>query len=189
MTDNKKDPPQIDPATGPAPLGMAAFPDGLPQLTPADKTKNAPEGYWHGSATGETNYWRGRAMAAEARLRLRHAELEAEKERNKKLVVVESPYAGDVERNVAYLNALLKDLLRRGLYPYASHRFFPGILNDDIPAERKLGIEAGLAWGRRAYRTIVGVDLGVSPGMQLGLDAARAEGREVEEVSLEGWKK
>lgn len=181
--------PEVDAVTGPAPLGMAAFPDGLPQLTPADKIKGAPDDYWHGSATGEVNYWRSRAKAAEERLRLRFAELEAEKKRNEKLVVVESPYAGDIPRNVAYLDALLKELLHRGLYPYASHRFFPGILNDDIPSERKLGIEAGLAWGRRAYRTIVGVNLGISPGMKLGIDAARVEGREVEEVSLEGWKK
>lgn len=70
-----KKPPEVDAVTGPAPLGMAAFPDGLPQLTPGDKIKGA-EGYWHGSVTGEVNYWRGRARAAEERLRLRLAEVE-----------------------------------------------------------------------------------------------------------------
>jgi len=189
MSDDPKKAPEVDAVTGPAPLGMAAFPDGLPQLSPGDRLKGTEPDYFHGSSTGQVNYWRGRAMAAEARLRLRFAEMEAEKQKNSRLVVVESPYQGDVEKNLAYLDALLKDCLRKGFYPYASHRFFPGILDDNIPSERKLGIEAGLAWGRRAFKTIVGTDLGISKGMQLGIDAAKVEGRDIEEVSLEGWKK
>ena len=41
-----------------------------------------------------------------------------------KLVVVESPLAGDVERNVAYAKQAGMDCLRRGEAPYASHLFF-----------------------------------------------------------------
>jgi hypothetical protein len=44
--------------------------------------------------------------------------------------------------------------LLRGESPIASHLLYtqPGILKDDVPEERPLGIEAGLAWrsvGRR----------------------------------------
>lgn len=61
---NPIDPPQVG---GPAPLGAGAFPDGLPKLPPGARIKNAPEGYWHGSVGGQVEYWRTRALAAEAR--------------------------------------------------------------------------------------------------------------------------
>ena len=38
-----------------------------------------------------------------------------------KLVVVESPYAGDVETNVRYARAAIRDCLMRGEAPFASH--------------------------------------------------------------------
>ena len=69
-----------------------------------------------------------------------------------KLVVVESPLAGDVERNVAYAKQAGMDCLRRGEAPYASHLFFAqeGILDDCDMTQRKLGMEAGFAWGAKA---------------------------------------
>ena len=39
-------------------------------------------------------------------------------------VVIESPYAGDVKRNRAYLKACLRDSLARGEFPFASHAVF-----------------------------------------------------------------
>ena len=39
------------------------------------------------------------------------------------LVVIESPYAGDVEANVAYAKRCVLDCLRLGEAPYASHLF------------------------------------------------------------------
>ena len=66
-----------------------------------------------------------------------------------KRVILESPYAGDVERNVAYARACLRDSLLRGEAPIASHLLYtqPGVLDDQIPEERQMGIDAGLAWG------------------------------------------
>lgn len=63
-----------------------------------------------------------------------------------RLVIIESPYKGDRERNVRYLRACIRDCLRRGEAPFASHRMYTDALDDDIPEERALGIEAGLAW-------------------------------------------
>ena len=94
-------------------------------------------------------------------------------------VIVESPYAGDtdleVERNLAYLRACMRDCLQRGEAPFASHGLYtqPGVLRDGVPAERELGIRSGFAWRRRAARTVVYTDLGLSPGMLLGIDDAR----------------
>ena len=89
-------------------------------------------------------------------------------------VIIESPYAGDVEKNLRYLRAAMADSLSRGEAPFASHGLYtqPGVLDDTNPAERVLGIEAGFAWREVANATIVYADLGISPGMQSGIDAA-----------------
>jgi len=104
-------------------------------------------------------------------------------------VIVESPYAGDVERNLAYLRACLRDCLARGEAPFASHALYtqPGILDDGIPGERDLGIAAGLRWGEAADATVAYVDLGVSRGMALGVASAERCGRPVEYRTLPAW--
>lgn len=99
-------------------------------------------------------------------------------------VLVESPYAGDVEGNVAYAEAALLDSLHRGEAPFASHLFYTHVLDDLIPAEREMGIEAGLAIGKFAAKTVVYYDRGISRGMEYGIARAEQEGREVEYRSL-----
>lgn len=104
-------------------------------------------------------------------------------------VIIESPFAGDVDHNVAFARACLADCLRRGEAPLASHLLYtqPGVLDDDDPGERALGIEAGLVWGELAEATVVYDDLGISVGMQHGIDRAHAEGRLVEFRTLGVW--
>lgn len=87
--------------------------------------------------------------------------------RTRKLVIIESPYAGDVERNTTYARACVKDSLLRGEAPLASHLLYtqPGILNDSIPSERARGIRAGLAWLSSADLVAIYTDLGMSKGM------------------------
>lgn len=99
-----------------------------------------------------------------------------------KLVIVESPYAGDVDANVDYARRCIRDSLSRGEAPIASHLLYtqPGVLRDEVPNERQWGIDAGLAWGRVADLTVVYTDRGISRGMQYGIDAAKAHGRPVE---------
>ena len=96
-----------------------------------------------------------------------------------KLVVVESPYAGEVELNVEYARRCLRDCLHRGEAPIASHLLYtqPGVLDDDKPDERKLGIEAGLVWGAHANVSAFYIDRGVSSGMRYGFDRALREER------------
>ena len=105
-----------------------------------------------------------------------------------KLVVVESPYAGDVERNVTYARAALADCLHRSEAPFASHLLYtqPGVLDDGIPDERALGIEAGFRWGLMADLVAVYLDLGWSAGMRAGVASARGAGIAVEERLLIG---
>jgi hypothetical protein len=103
-----------------------------------------------------------------------------------KLVILESPYAGDIEANVEYARACVRDSLSRGEAPIASHLLYtqPGILRDEVAAERQWGIDAGLAWKAVAHGSVVYTDRGITKGMQYGIDAAKAAGRTVEFRSL-----
>lgn len=103
---------------------------------------------------------------------------------------MESPYAGDVESNVAYARDCLRDCLQRGEAPVASHLLFtqPGVLNDDVSEERMLGIEAGLAWLPIADAMVVYIDRGVSRGMAAAVERAKAIGIVVEFRQLPGLK-
>lgn len=99
-----------------------------------------------------------------------------------RLVIVESPYKGNVRRNLTYLRAAMRDCLMRGEAPMASHALYTqdGVLDDHVEHERMLGIYAGLAWGEVAEATVVYLDLGVSDGMRLGILDAQARGRPIE---------
>ncbi len=107
-----------------------------------------------------------------------------------KRVIIESPYAGDVERNVRYARAAVKECLLRGEAPYASHLLYTqeGVLDDKDSAERDLGIFAGFAWGAVADCVVVYTDLGISEGMKLGIDRHSQEGRYIEYRTLLGWE-
>jgi hypothetical protein len=107
-----------------------------------------------------------------------------------RLVIVESPFAGDVEKHTRYARACMADCLRRGEAPYASHLLYaqPGVLDDTVHEERILGIEAGLAWGRMAELTVVYTDCGVSNGMKMGIARALAEGRSILYRQLPNWE-
>lgn len=105
----------------------------------------------------------------------------------RRLVYIESPYAGNRRRNDAYLHACMRDSLARGEAPYASHALYTQFLDDTIPAERELGMESGFAWGSKAELSAVYVDLGVSGGMRAGIERAKSDGRPVEMRTIPGW--
>ena len=99
-------------------------------------------------------------------------------------VIIESPYAGtndEIKRNIEYAWEAMRDSFLRGEAPFASHLLYTqeGILDDTNSDERRLGIEAGLVWGREAELTAVYVDLGISNGMKQGIKRAEEEGRSV----------
>lgn len=104
-------------------------------------------------------------------------------------VIVESPFAGDIETNVAYARAAMRDCLMRGEAPYASHLLYtqPGVLRDEVPEDRKLGIEAGFCWHVFADGMVVYTDLGISSGMKRGMENATSIGLPYEMRSLPEW--
>lgn len=95
-------------------------------------------------------------------------------------VIIESPYAGDVETNIAYAKRCINDSLRRGESPIASHLLYTqdGILDENKPEDRKLGIDAWLEWIKVADKQAVYIDHGISKGMQAAIDKA---------IELEVW--
>jgi len=113
-----------------------------------------------------------------------------ESSREMPLVLIESPFAGDVDTNIKFAKACMRDSLYRGEAPFAMHLLYTqeGILDDDIPEERSWGIEAGLTWGKQARKTVVYTNLGITPGMELGIQRAKEEGREIEYRELDAWK-
>ena len=107
-----------------------------------------------------------------------------------KLVIIESPYAGDIEANLIYARRCVRDSLLRGEAPIASHLLYTqaGILRDEVPSERQHGIDAGLAWGKVATLTAVYTDRGISQGMRYGIAAAEKTGRPIEYRKLDEEK-
>ena len=95
-----------------------------------------------------------------------------------KLVIIESPYSGNVERNEEYARKCVRHSLLLGEAPIASHLLYTqeGILRDDVPEERAKGIAAGLAWLKVASLSAVYTDYGVSDGMRMGIEAAKDAG-------------
>jgi hypothetical protein len=102
-------------------------------------------------------------------------------------VIIESPYAGDIPANVEYARVCVRDSLARGEAPIASHLLYtqPGILDDTNAEDRKLGIDAGLAWYLTADLCAVYCDRGVSRGMLKGIARARKHNVKVETRFIE----
>jgi len=99
-----------------------------------------------------------------------------------KLVMLESPFAGEVEENIEYARKCMAHSLSLGEAPIASHLIYTqkGILDDDIQAERDKGIAAGLYWGHQADMIAVYTDRGISGGMQQAIDHYSALGKAIE---------
>jgi hypothetical protein len=124
-----------------------------------------------------------------------------------RLVIIESPLRGRVPswaprwlaplfervdrwRNKRYARACMRDSLMFGEAPYASHLIYdqPGVLDDAEPAQRKIGMDAGFAWGSRGDLCAVYVDLGITDGMRRGMELALQRGLPIEERSLSAYR-
>jgi len=94
-------------------------------------------------------------------------------------VILESPYRGDRARNLAYARAAVADCLAHGFAALGSHLYWPQLLDDDVPAERALGMAAGAAWWSQADLVVVYRDFGITGGMAWAIARHRADGRAI----------
>jgi len=90
--------------------------------------------------------------------------------------ILESPFATNVEKNRLYAISCARDMLSRGEAPFASHLFYPPILEKGTTEGRERGMAAGRAWISVAEVSIVYTDLGLSEGMIRGIAQAEASG-------------
>jgi hypothetical protein len=103
-----------------------------------------------------------------------------------KIVVIESPFAGDVAANKAYLQRCIRDCLARAESPYASHQMLTEALDDSVPEQRALGIGAGLAFRLLAPNRVFYIDRGWSRGMLAARKLYESELLPFEIRSLDG---
>lgn len=61
------------------------------------------------------------------------------------IVYICSPFAGDIEKNVATARTYSRFAVEQGYIPIAPHLLFPQFLNDSDPKERELGLFFGNA--------------------------------------------
>lgn len=86
------------------------------------------------------------------------------------MVYIASPYAGDVEGNVAFAKAACRYAAAQGCTPVAVHLMYPRFLDDRVPKER----EAGLKMGRRILAACEEIWL-CGERMSAGMKAEEAE--------------
>lgn len=107
--------------------------------------------------------------------------------------IVESPFSASGEytqrQHERYRDACMLHSFDMGEAPFASHMLYTQILDDAVPEERKLGIDAGLAIAEVLASTgflrwVFYVDLGISAGMKLGEKKAAELGVSTEKRSL-----
>lgn len=108
-----------------------------------------------------------------------------------KLIIIESPFAPSekhtVDEHIDYARLCMHDSLLRGEAPYASHLLYTqeSVLDDTVPEERKLGIEAGFAWKHvEGVLTVFYTDLGYSNGMKQAIEYCRVNNLPYELRSL-----
>lgn len=90
-------------------------------------------------------------------------------------VVVESPYSGDIKRNVDYAIQCMHDSLRRGEAPFLSHLLYTRELEghvEDKPRKRAESMDAAFQWTDVCDYVVVYTDYGISEGMTEGIARA-----------------
>ena len=102
------------------------------------------------------------------------------------LVIIESPYMGNVKSNVAYAQKCMSDSLLRGESPFASHLLYTQVLDDNKDIERLTGMSRAFNWYRHADLMAVYIDKGISNGMKMGMEVAEKLGIEMVYRTLDG---
>lgn len=102
----------------------------------------------------------------------------------KPMVVIESPFRGRTKKESelfkSYAQACMEDSIKRQEVPFASHLLYTQVLNDGDEHERNIGISLNLEMLRRADKSVVYTDLGISAGMNIAIKKAVELGIHIE---------
>lgn len=111
-------------------------------------------------------------------------EVLAVKFKNRKTVIIESPYASEdpskLAQHIMYAKLCLKDSLSRGEAPMVSHLLYNLVINDRQVSEHDAALLSHLSWLAHADLVAVYSDYGVSPGMQASINQANIKAKKVE---------
>ena len=98
----------------------------------------------------------------------------AREERSKNFkpcIFICSPFAGDTKANLENARRYLKFAVDKGAIPFAPHLLYPQVMDDQDPAQRKLGLFFGLVWLRKCDEVWV-FGKTISSGMRAEIDKA-----------------
>lgn len=102
---------------------------------------------------------------------------------NKKpLVYICSPYSGDVEANVQAAREYCRLAVDKGYMPVAPHLLYPQFMDDNDPAERKLGMSFGNALMDRCSEVWVCGDI-ISAGMETEIQRAKCKNHRLRNIT------
>lgn len=115
------------------------------------------------------------------------------------VVIIESPYSGDIERNIRYAQEAMTDSRKRGEIPivphllWTQHHLAPNyFVHDNDPKYEVCGRETSInhikELRRRADKVVFYIDYGYSSGMEIGLNHCYEENIPFEERVLYGDK-
>lgn len=124
------------------------------------------------NAEGYTDKTAGEAMSRIMK-EYRQQQRRRYSEKNRRRIYVASPFAGDTEKNTEAAIGYCRRVIDEGYMPVASHILYAasGMLKDDDPAERDLGLMFGLALLRLCDEVWVFGD--PSPGMKQEIEEAK----------------
>lgn len=106
---------------------------------------------------------------------LTNIEQEAKRSAYRPLVFICSPYAGDRERNAQRARAFCRFAVSEHCIPIAPHLLFPQFMEEDDPAQRRLGIFFGLVLQSKC-REVWAFGGKITKGMSVELAKARERG-------------
>lgn len=88
-----------------------------------------------------------------------------------------SPYRGEVERNKKYARELTRLALDNGFCPVTVHLYLTEVTDDNIPEERRLGMDAGMEILKNCKYILIGGRHGISEGMKAEIKTALDMGK------------
>lgn len=106
---------------------------------------------------------------------LTNIEREAKRTAYKPLVYVCSPFAGDTERNAQRARGFCRFAVSQNCIPIAPHLLFPQFMEEDDPAQRRLGIFFGLVLQSKCKEVWV-FGRNITKGMAVEIAKAKERG-------------
>lgn len=102
----------------------------------------------------------------------------------RKAVLVVTPFMAEDPAKAAKMNRYAlratKDSLGKNEAPLASHLFYSEVLNVRNPIERDIGLQSQLTWLKAADIVAVYLDFGITPAMQVAINAAVLKNKRIE---------